>query len=209
MRPEYVIIIVIIFVIYRFVIRPFRQGLKSGSSKKIVIKEPVKTVNKKPFPKKESEILTPQEKGKKFEDFVVRRFQSEKFYKLKEWRGDKYLDGIYPESSTYPDLELEFSLKDIKRRFAIECKYRSKSYDGIVEFAEKRQLTTYKNFEKENKIPVYILLGFGGQPHNPSELFLIPIVDIYVPYMEYSQLKEYQKDLTGHFYYNLLDDSLN
>jgi hypothetical protein len=106
-------------------------------------------------------------------------------------------------------LELEFSLKDIKRRFAIECKYRSKSYDGIVEFAEKRQLITYKNFEKENKIPVYILLGFGGQPSNPSELFLIPVVDLHVPYMGYSELKEFQKDLAGHFYYNLLDESLN
>ena len=47
------IFIVIIFVIYRFIIRPFRQGLNSGYLKKVVIKEPLKTVNKNLFLKRE------------------------------------------------------------------------------------------------------------------------------------------------------------
>jgi hypothetical protein len=81
MKTEYIYLIIVIFVIYRFIIRPIRQDLNSGTTKKVV--------------QKESDTLTPQEKGKKFEDFVVKRFQSEKFYKLKEWRGDKYLAGHF------------------------------------------------------------------------------------------------------------------
>lgn len=210
--PIFVFVVLIAWVFYRKIIRPFRQGLKG------------ETVTKQHTPKKSEagqqrgtvkqpssgDTNSPEAKGKRFEEYVVRKFQSEKFYTLKEWRGDKYVDGIYPESNKYPDLELEFAMKDIKRRFAIECKYRTtKNDNGDVEFAYPDQLQRYKTFEAENRIPVYILLGLEGKPEHPAHLFLIPVAAIQDVVLSEEALNEYYKDINSHFYYNLLDDTLN
>lgn len=219
---KFLVISLLIAVVYWIILKPFfikpyregRYGAKINPSKPPAEKASPPAEKKETYAKTStngtsSYGATPQEKGKLFEEFVVKRFKSESFYKLKEWRGDKYIDGIYPESSTYPDLELEFTIKDINRRFAIECKYRSRAYDEIVEFAEPRQLATYKNFERTNEIPVYILLGFGGKPENPEDLFLIPVSRLNHPCLTLNELKEFLKDKSSPFYYNLLDETLN
>lgn len=206
------------FIIYRAVIRPFRQGLKGETQTR-------QQETKKPAPVQQQaadqpkstvqpqgtvDYNSPEAKGKRFEEYVVRKFQAEKFYNLKEWRGDKYVDGIYPESNKYPDLELEFTMKDIKRRFAIECKYRSYlNDDGCVQFAYPDQLQRYKNFEAENRIPVYILLGLEGKPEYPAHLFLIPVAAIHDVFLTEDELHAYHKDINTQFYYNLMDDTLN
>ena len=47
-------------------------------------------------------------KGLAFEEFVVKRFDPD-FFTIKEWRGDKQVDGVYAESNTYPDLVVNFT----------------------------------------------------------------------------------------------------
>jgi hypothetical protein len=38
----------------------------------------------------------------------------------------------------------------------------------------------YRNYEAfhRNKMPVYIALGFGGEPNDPAELYLIPFEEV-------------------------------
>jgi hypothetical protein len=206
-----ILILIGAIIIYRAVIRPFRQGLKEDTSSKKQVNRKQAPNQRKETPRPQSKVdnSSPENKGKRFEEYVVRKFQAEKFYTLKEWRGDKYVDGIYPESNMYPDLELEFNIKDIKRRLAIECKYRSSMTDGQVEFAYPDQLRRYKTFEAENRIPVYILLGLEGTPESPNHLFLIPVSDIHIPVLTELQLQRYYKAIDTHFYYNLMDNTLN
>jgi hypothetical protein len=205
-------------IIYRAVIRPFRQGMQGKTTIKRSSPTPSRAANNvgksqrneyvKSTPTADSN--SPEAKGKRFEEFVVRKFQAEQFYTLKEWRGDKYVDGIYPESNKYPDLELEFTMKDIKRRFAIECKYRSRmNGQNEVEFAYEDQLKRYKQFEAEYGIPVYILLGLEGKPEAPQHLFLIPVSTIYHPVLSEEQLQQYHKESHSNFYFNLMDNTLN
>jgi hypothetical protein len=209
MREEYLIVGLAIFlVVYVFVIRPFRKGYRGeGVSKKAKTK--IKHKQTSSSKTRDDDNLTSKEKGDRFEEFVVKRFSSEKFYKLMEWRGDKYVDGIFAESNQYPDLELVFKLKEIERRFAIECKYRSEVIEGDVKITYEDQLKRYKEFDSKTDIPVYMLLGLGGSSKNPSELFLIPISGIEYPYISYEKLKEFEKDLESPFYYNLLDETLH
>lgn len=205
-------------IIYRAVIRPFRQGLKGEIQTKPQVTKKPAPVQQQAADQPKSTVQqpstvdynSPEAKGKRFEEYVVRKFQAEKFYTLKEWRGDKYVDGIYPESNMYPDLELEFNMKDIKRRFAIECKYRSRMNDNNeVEFAYEDQLKRYKQFEAEFGIPVYILLGLEGKPEAPEHLFLIPVSAIYHPVLSEEQLHHYHKESNSNFYFNLMDNTLN
>jgi len=142
-----------------------------------------------------------KEKGDLFEQFVVKKF-NQNYFKIKEWRGDKYIDGRYAESNMNPDLEVEFSLQGEKYRFAVECKYRTRSENGFIEIAKDRQLSHYKNFAQEKSIEVYIALGLGGKPDYPAEMFLIPLQSIDVPHVNIDQIRKYRRYPGDLFFYD-------
>lgn len=90
---------------------------------------------------------------------------------LKEWRGDKSLPGIYPEGNSNPDLVLEHDCKP----FAIECKWRShlpKDIDKVL--LPPARVALFIQYSQKNNLPVYLLLGIGGQPTDPDILYLTP-----------------------------------
>jgi hypothetical protein len=155
---------------------------------------------------KESPVLTPEEinkkKGDDFEKFVIEKFDN-KYFKCKNWRGDKFVPSHFPESNKYPDLELEFNHKGYSKKLAVECKFRSSFSGGCVDLGSYDKLQQYKNFERENNIQVYLVLGVGGSPLTPEELYLIPL-----PHIESNKLyrnklsKEYIKSLSAKFFYD-------
>ncbi|HYD92558.1 MAG TPA: hypothetical protein VEA37_13860, partial [Flavobacterium sp.] len=65
----------------------------------------------------------------------------------------------------------------------------------------------YRNYEAfhKNKMPVYIALGYGGEPHDPAELYLIPFEEVKLE-MSYSELSKYRKGRK--FFYNMELDRL-
>ncbi len=115
-------------------------------------------------------------KGDAFEKFVVKKF-SPKYFTLQEWRSDKYVDGTYAVSNHYPDLEVHFELrsKGIKDVFAVECKWRRNYYQGGIEWANDYQVTNYKKYAAKLNIPVFVVIGVGGEPDQPEDLFIIPL----------------------------------
>ncbi len=121
--------------------------------------------------------LSSVEKGRMFEEWAVKRFRRDVFI-IKEWRGDKFVEGIYAESSTYPDLEIEFHLRDARERFAVECKWRGQWEFGAKPFliwANDQQIINYQEFARTRAIPVFIVIGVGGQPDRPAEVFIVPL----------------------------------
>ena len=76
------------------------------------------------------------------------RFRPE-YFSIKEWRGDKYVDGVYAESSENPDLEIEFRLRGISTTLAVECKWRQsfERRDKVgLTWASSRQIANYQRF---------------------------------------------------------------
>jgi len=123
------------------------------------------------------EPLSSEEKGRKCEEWVVKHFRRDVF-EIKEWRGDKFVDGIHAESSTYPDLEVELHLRDARERFAVECKWRGGWEVGAKPFlywATDQQISNYQGFAQARKLPVFVVLGLGGRPDDPSEVFIVPL----------------------------------
>ena len=80
--------------------------------KKLNFKEIIKNTERKLSELKtesETEIIDyRKKKGDDFEKFIVQKF-NKKFFRIKEWAGDKYVKGIYAETTPQPDLLLEFS----------------------------------------------------------------------------------------------------
>ena len=109
-------------------------------------------------------------KGREFEDYVVTFFDLPHYekLKLKEWRGDKSLPGVYPENNSAPDLIFEYD----GHPFAIECKWRNhlpKDIDKELLPADRQ--TLFKQYGESRAMPVYLLTGIGGLPSDPDNLY--------------------------------------
>ena len=126
-----------------------------------------------------SSITLPEHllKGREFEDFVLSELlgigTKGNAMKLLEWRGDKTIAGVFPESNRYPDFVI--SLKH-RKKLALECKWRkllSKSLEKDVFTSERIDL--FKTYSEENSMPVWFIIGVGGEPNAPELLYLIPL----------------------------------
>ncbi len=122
----------------------------------------------------ENGLTEAEEKGRAFEEYVVSHF-NKKYFTLKEWRGDKYYEGNYAESNRYPDMEYEFSLGDKVVPFAVECKWRSKFKNKQITWATEEQADIYRKFEKEKDMPVFVVIGVGGTPSDPEQVYAVPL----------------------------------
>jgi len=139
--------------------------------------------------------------GSEFEAFVVQKFDKE-YFNLLEWRSDKITQGIYPKSSSYPDLEFELVTKSARTKLAIECKYRAAPFNGKVEIAKDYQLDNYRDYSQEYMIPVFIILGLGGTPSEPDDLFIIPLNKIKWSSYFMKSLKPYKRYGKSKFFYS-------
>ena len=126
-----------------------------------------------------SSITLPEQllKGREFEDFVLTELlgigSNGNTMKLLEWRGDKSIAGVFPESNRYPDFVISLCKG---KKVALECKWRRKlpaSLRKDVFSTEKMEL--FKAYSEENSISVWFILGVGGEPSAPELLYLIPL----------------------------------
>ena len=116
-------------------------------------------------------------KGREFEDYVLELFdvRNDGDFTLKEWRGDKSLGDVCPESNRYPDFVFDYQGKG----FAVECKWRERLTTNIEnDLFSSDKLAIYQQFADERQIPVFIVLGVGGEPCQPKLLYIIPLQEI-------------------------------
>lgn len=140
-------------------------------------------------------------KGLAFEKFIVKKFNP-KLYVIKEWAGDKYVDGVYAETTQHPDLLIEFIGYNQNKQFAVECKWRQNTYRDGVSFSTKEQLDRYRKFSEEKQLTVYLAIGLGGTADSPDKLFIVPLNEIEYPFMSIGQLNKYAKKVDANFFYD-------
>lgn len=156
----------------------------------------------------ETEIVDVNKRqGDDFEKFIVQRFDK-KYFKIKEWAGDKYVNGTYAETTQNPDLLLELRTRSETAQLAVECKWRNNFYKNGILFATPDQFKRYQGFEKQRNIPVFIAIGVGGSGAKPEQLFIVPLRKIKSNFISSSVLQRYQKKLTTDFYYDVQAEAL-
>lgn len=109
-------------------------------------------------------------KGREFEDYMLELLDISHNDRLtlKEWRGDKSLPDVYPESNSAPDFVFEYDGKP----FAVECKWRSHLPKDIEkELLPAERMASFQQFSTERRMHVYLLLGIGGLPNDPDSLY--------------------------------------
>ena len=128
------------------------------------------------FKQKKHEEKDPYEKGLAFEKYII-GLLPENEWSIVDYTKDT-IKGISRtiESSSNPDIVLRY--KKTNKQFALECKYRFKFYktsSGNVLLIKDYQIKNYKSFGKEKDCPVFIVIGTGGKPNKPGQLFLFPL----------------------------------
>lgn len=116
-------------------------------------------------------------KGREFEDYVLSMFDIKEGSQLvlQEWQGDKSYGTVMPENNSNPDFVFRFG----DREFAVECKWREKlDRDLERELFPKRRIENYRSFAEKRKMPVFIVLGVGGEPSAPDLLYSIPLESV-------------------------------
>lgn len=139
--------------------------------------------------------------GIDFEKYVVQKFDK-RYFSVKEWAGDKYVNGTYAETTLQPDLLMEFKLKNETHRFSVECKWRKGIYKNGVEFATVDQIERYKAYQKSAEIPVFIAIGLGGKGNDPKQLFIVPLDQIKSNFISLVTLRSFEKKMDKNFYFD-------
>lgn len=147
-----------------------------------------------------------QKNGIDFEKYVVGKF-NKKYFSLKKWRGDKYINGQYAEDTPEPDLLIEFNLGDSKSIFAVECKWRQSYYKGGFEFSQK-DFDKYKQYQRETNIPVFVVIGIGGTGKNPDKLYVLNFHKIKYNNIKINMLSRFEKDKAYNFFYDAKNKNL-
>ena len=148
-----------------------------------------------------------KEKGDAFERYVVDRLRGRHFV-IKDWRSDKYHNGLYAVSNKYPDIEVELNTLNDKVTFAIECKWRSEFYNNEVKFAEEYQIENYREYSKNRDQKVFIVLGIGGTASSPESVYILPLDEIHSNTFTAYQLKKYRRYNDGSFFFDARSKSL-
>ncbi|HXB40666.1 MAG TPA: hypothetical protein VNZ49_08995 [Bacteroidia bacterium] len=181
-------------IIITYVVNPFRQGYRKREKEQKSFRHTIANETSQ-----DERLIA---KGVDFEKFIVTKFDR-KYFKIHEWRGDKYVQGVYALSNKNPDLEIEYSHNGKSRKFAVECKYREGIYDEVI-ICKEHKIYDYKNFSKQKRMPVFIVLGLGGAPSSPMECYVIPIEDVNNEMMNYKRLQNYRKySVNSNFFFDL------
>jgi hypothetical protein len=117
-------------------------------------------------------------KGREFESYVAGMFPTRDFEILQ--RADL-------EGSKIPDLYI----KDLKMRekFWVEAKWRRRLYNEKYKICDANRLESYKTFQASVKPEtVFMVLGLGGEPSTPNEVFCLPVSKIEYPELFLSRL---------------------
>lgn len=125
-----------------------------------------------------SSITMPEEmlKGREFEDYVLNEFLgigNNNAIKLLEWRGDKIIGSIFPESNRYPDFVISLGRG---KKVSLECKWRQRMGTNLRKdiFSDDR-IEIFNVYSIDNSIPVWFIIGEGGEPSAPETLYLVPL----------------------------------
>ncbi|MCD8182719.1 MAG: hypothetical protein LUE99_06110 [Bacteroides sp.] len=134
--------------------------------------------------------------GDRFEEWVVKNSNIIKnrptdscneriFWRLLDWRGDKFIDGYSALSSSAPDLLMECitmtsRIYEVGDVIAVECKWRN----DVNFYLKKEDIEKYERFMSSNNLSrpikkLFYVFGFGWSGDNPDSVYIVPAKELY------------------------------
>lgn len=140
-----------------------------------------------------------------FEMFVITLFDP-LFFQHRRPKAERVYAGKVSEGETVPDFEFDFNHKSTHTRFAIKCLYYKNTGARELHLYPHGRRNAFTNFEEDRGMDLYYVIGIGGTPDDPKELYLVPSNAIRSEYISRAALRPYSK--SGMFFYNSAAQSL-
>lgn len=134
-----------------------------------------------------------------FEAFVITLFDP-LYFRHRRPKAERVLAGKRSEGETLPDLEFEFNYKEAHARLAIKCLYYKNGGTNEVQLFSSERQEAFRHFEEGSGMPLYYVVGIGGTPDDPKELYLIPAKAIEKEFLTRAELKPFGK--SGMFFFS-------
>jgi len=127
--------------------------------------------------------------GDEFQQYVRKHLFPKEGYDLVHQTHDYEANkNDFVETSNEPDFR--FRSRRSGREFLVEAKYRSRLYQGVVEWCKPYQLNRYKAIDKA--ISVFVAIGLGGHPKSPEHVYIVPVRHIRYRRLFPSFLRHYE-----------------
>jgi len=118
----------------------------------------------------------PFDVGLRFENYVQDLFSLKYFSIVEKTHSPETNSERYVESSMNPDFVFRYI--PTGEMFAVECKFRTGLYNGMLRWSNPLQLQRYRDFSYTRKMPVFIVIGLG---EDLDEMFNIPLEEAKYP----------------------------
>ena len=132
-----------------------------------------------------------------FEAFVITLFDPLHF-QYKRPKQERVYAGKGGATQAAPDLVFEFRQNETELHFGILCRYYRSVLKNEVQLSPREAFDDLKQLQQE--LDVYYVLGFGGTPDDPKELYFVPASEVKGEYVRKSSLRPYSK--SGMFYFS-------
>jgi hypothetical protein len=151
---------------------------------------------------KERKSNNESEKQLVFEEFVVTLFDP-LYFKFKKRKARLVYAGAAGEESSHPYLEFQFSNKTgDNSTFAVKTIFKNVSYaERTVKLFNHEQQRFHNQFLAESDVNLYYIVGIGGGPDSPQEIYLIPGSHLRSGVVALEALQPFRK--LGMFFYNV------
>lgn len=113
--------------------------------------------------------------GQEFQIYVEKTIFPSPFYEIVY----RTSHSSYPKTLAdriWPDLVFKANFIEENPYFGIECKYHKTLYPKVYTL-KKNEVEKFREFNKVENIPVFIIMGADRIPSNPESLFSIPFKD--------------------------------
>ena len=134
-----------------------------------------------------------------FEAFVITLFDP-LYFRHRRPKAERVLAGKRSEGETLPDLEFEFNYKETQARLAIKCLYYKNGGTNELQLFSSERQEAFRHFEEGSGMPLYYVVGIGGTPDDPKELYLIPARAVEKEFLTRAELKPFAK--SGMFFFS-------
>lgn len=139
--------------------------------------------------------------GRAFEEYVIRLFPDTQ-WEIEDRSSDtsKRIGRRVTGDVSYDCIVRH---RPTSRRFIIQCKYRSRFFrqDGQegIEWAKPYQIRNYRNFQQTKGWPYLVIIGVGGRPRKPQQLFVLSLEQLGSPFIPKIDLQAAKRGQRGFF----------
>ncbi|AGN27110.1 hypothetical protein [Candidatus Methanomassiliicoccus intestinalis] len=169
-----------------------------------LLEEKTATENESNEQKKEGNY----KKGTDFENYALSLFPEDAFSMVQRAISFDPLTGRRMEGCLNPDFKLRD--KNTGAIFWVECKYRSHTNpDKSLTWCTYEKMMKYKDIREKTNLNVYIIIGLGGSPSDPAELFCFNLDDMKYSKMYQSVYMKYNIDKKAFYSLDNLNKRIN